>query len=57
MTVREAARALGTTTRTVHRMIARGELDACKAYAGLRAPYLITCASVETAAEHYPRAS
>lgn len=50
MTVAEAAVLLHCDVRTIHRMIARGELTAVKAHSGLRAPYLIARADVEASA-------
>ncbi len=46
-TVADTAKRLGLHVRTIHRLIKRGELDAVQAFAGLRAPYLVTLESVE----------
>lgn len=46
VTVADTAQRLGCHVRTVHRLIKRGELDAVQAFAGLRAPYLVTLESV-----------
>jgi hypothetical protein len=50
ITAAQAARILSTDVRTVHRLILRGKLTGVKAHSGLRAPYLIARAEVETLA-------
>lgn len=54
VTVAEVARLLDKDVRTVHRMIARKLLEAEKAFAGKRAPYIVSRSSVDA---HLARAS
>lgn len=50
--VATVAQILRRDVRTVHRMISRGELHAVKAHSGVRAPWLVTRASVEAMLGH-----
>jgi len=50
VTVAEAADLLQVNVRTVHRLIARGQLSGRKAFDGLRAPFLLDRSEVERVA-------
>lgn len=51
VTVAEAADLLHVNVRTIHRLIARGDLRGRKAFDGLRAPFLLDRADLDALIE------